>query len=95
MPVRREANEAGDVAFMAATSSPRRLTPREVEVLESYERHGVLKLVAHELGISYQTVKNYTSSIQHKMRAASLGQAAVRFERLGGVERRSGKDRRG
>jgi DNA-binding NarL/FixJ family response regulator len=77
------------------------LSPRERQVIESWIERGVHKLVAHDLGITEQTVKNYVTSIIGKLGAASFGQAAVRYDRWAREhprsfesDRRSGQDRR-
>lgn len=57
------------------------LSERECAVLRAYIRHGRLRLIGNELGISEQTVKNHSSLILSKLGVATLGQAAVLFDR--------------
>jgi DNA-binding NarL/FixJ family response regulator len=85
----------------ASRTGPEALSAREKEVIDTWIRVGANKLVAAELGITEQTVKNYVTSIIRKMEAAGMGQAAIRYdrsrkprERRSGAERRSGLDRR-
>lgn len=42
------------------------LTPGEVRVLEAYVAMGSVKLAAHELGLSPQTVKNHLMNAREK-----------------------------
>ena len=84
---------------MTESSGPDSLSRREVEVLESWMRHGMHKRVASELFLSEQTVKNHVSAILRKMDAVSIGQAALRYDRWIAEqghrrEHRSGVDRR-
>lgn len=75
-----------------------RLTPREQAVLASWIRWGVYKLVAHELELGEQTVKNHATSIINKLDVRTFGQAAVIWDRAVRryhVERRSGQRRSG
>ena len=86
------------------------LTPAELRVLDSLCRHGVAKLVAYELKVRLQTVKNHNFSIMYKLDANNITHAIAKYvqwkndtrppgERRTGVdrrmdERRSGRDRR-
>jgi len=76
------------------------LGPREQEILAAYPRLGRGKLIAYELGISEQTVKNHITNILRKLDCAAFGQAAVLFDRWQrkaswpAVERRRSGDRR-
>lgn len=47
--------------------SSRELTPREKEVLYCCSRGQTYKQIAHKLGLSEQTIKNYLSAIRDKL----------------------------
>lgn len=74
---------------MERLSAP--LTPRELEVLD-YVAHGLInKQVAHKLGVSEQTVKNYMSSILRKLDANDRTQAVVLALHYGWIPYHVGK----
>lgn len=60
---------------METLASP--LTPRELEILSYVARGYINKQVAHNLGISEQTIKNHMSSILRKLDANDRTQAVV------------------
>jgi DNA-binding NarL/FixJ family response regulator len=53
------------------------LSPREMEILRCVTRGLSNKEIAHELGISHQTVKNHMTSILDKLNVEDRTQAAV------------------
>jgi DNA-binding NarL/FixJ family response regulator len=53
------------------------LSPREMEILRCVTRGLSNKEIAHELGISHQTVKNHMTSILDKLKVQDRTQAAV------------------
>lgn len=57
------------------------LTAREREILEAYIRVGLHKLVAEELGITLQTVKNAATNTFAKLGCRSITQACVIYDR--------------
>lgn len=61
------------------------LSPREMEILQFITRGASNKEIAHELGISRQTVKNHMSSILKKLAVNDRTQAAVLALRRGWV----------
>lgn len=61
------------------------LSPREMEILQHITRGASNKEIAHELGISRQTVKNHMSSILRKLAVNDRTQAAVLALRRGWV----------
>ncbi|MEZ4636552.1 MAG: response regulator transcription factor [Caldilineaceae bacterium] len=61
------------------------LSPREMEILQYITRGASNKEIAHELGISRQTVKNHMSSILRKLAVNDRTQAAVLALRRGWV----------
>ncbi len=80
-----------------------RLTPREVQILDSIAQGRTNKEVGVALQISEQTVKNHMSSILRKLSVNDRTQAVVYALRQGwivgaprvdGAERRTGADRR-
>lgn len=96
-----EENPLNDAAKPQPTG-PESLATRERELLDLYIKLGVNKLIAYEMGISEQTIKNYASSILKKLGTNSTGQAAVIYDRwlrgpeksYPGIDRRSGLERR-
>lgn len=70
------------------------LSPREQELLALYPTHGTHQAIALALGVTLWTVKNMASSIIRKTGCATLGQAAIAYDRLGRGERRSQPERR-
>ena len=61
------------------------LSPREMEILVFITRGASNKEIAHELGISRQTVKNHMSSVLRKIGVEDRTQAAVLALRRGWV----------
>ena len=61
------------------------LSPREMEILQYITRGASNKEIAHDLGISRQTVKNHMSSILRKLAVNDRTQAAVLALRRGWV----------
>lgn len=84
------------------TAGVEALSPREREILRTWPELGSNDLLAAELGISTQTVKNHIGSIHRKLGVRTIGQAAILFDRWEhgriprwpDVERRSGRERR-
>jgi DNA-binding NarL/FixJ family response regulator len=70
--------EFGDEAFVP-------LSPREMEILQYITRGMSNKEIAHQLGISHQTVKNHMTSILRKLNVEDRTQAAVYALRRGWV----------
>jgi DNA-binding NarL/FixJ family response regulator len=70
--------EWGDEAFVP-------LSPREMEILQHITRGLSNKEIAHQLGISHQTVKNHMTSILRKLNVEDRTQAAVYALRRGWV----------
>jgi len=70
--------EPGDEAFVP-------LSPREMEILQHITRGMSNKEIAHQLGISHQTVKNHMTSILRKLNVEDRTQAAVYALRRGWV----------
>ncbi|HEY4689841.1 MAG TPA: response regulator transcription factor [Anaerolineae bacterium] len=70
--------EPGDEAFVP-------LSPREMEILQYITRGLSNKEIAHQLGISHQTVKNHMTSILRKLNVEDRTQAAVYALRRGWV----------
>jgi DNA-binding NarL/FixJ family response regulator len=61
------------------------LSPREMEILQLIARGYSNKEVAHELGISRQTVKNHMTSILRKLSVNDRTQAALYALRRGWI----------
>ncbi len=61
------------------------LSPREMEILQHAARGSSNKEIAHELGISQQTVKNHISSILRKLDVKDRTEAAVYALRHGWI----------
>lgn len=57
-------------------------TPQQVKVLEAYARLGSQKAVAHELGLSVQTVKNHMQSLYGRL---GVGGAMEALQAMGWV----------
>ena len=53
------------------------LSPREMEILRCVTRGLSNKVIAHELGISHQTVRNHMTSILNKLNVRGRTEAAV------------------
>jgi DNA-binding NarL/FixJ family response regulator len=70
--------EPGEEAFVP-------LSPREMEILQHITRGLSNKEIAHQLGISHQTVKNHMTSILRKLNVEDRTQAAVYALRRGWV----------
>lgn len=58
-------------------SSSSRLAPRETKILGYVAQGNSNKQIAHRLGLSEQTVKNYLTSIMSKLHASDRTQAVV------------------
>jgi DNA-binding NarL/FixJ family response regulator len=71
---------ARDVTF-------RDLSQREISILRLYPVHGYYQGIADELGLSRNTVKNEVGGILRKLDCASLGQAALLYDRWQRAER--------
>ncbi len=54
------------------------LSPRQRQVLELAARGRTNKLIAHELRIAPQTVKNHTTQVLRKLRVLSMREAVLR-----------------
>jgi DNA-binding NarL/FixJ family response regulator len=61
------------------------LSPREMEILQLITRGMSNKVIAQELAISHQTVKNHITAILHKLDVADRTQAALYALRRGWV----------
>ena len=61
------------------------LSPREMEILQLISRGYSNKEIAHELGISRQTVKNHMTSILRKLSVNDRTQAALYALRRGWI----------
>ncbi len=61
------------------------LSPREMEIIRYITRGLSNKMIAHELGISHQTVKNHMTSILRKLDVEDRTQAAIYAIRHGWV----------
>lgn len=59
------------------------LTPRELEVLRRLCDGRNAKGVAHDIGISVNTMKDYSQSIRWKLGAKNLPHAAAKAVRAG------------
>jgi len=75
-----------DPEVLAADGSPPvSLSPREMEILHLIARGRSNKEIAHELGISRQTVKNHMTSILRKLAVNDRTQAAIYALRRGWI----------
>jgi DNA-binding NarL/FixJ family response regulator len=61
------------------------LSPREMEIIRYITRGLSNKMIAHQLGISHQTVKNHMTSILRKLDVEDRTQAAIYAIRHGWV----------
>jgi DNA-binding NarL/FixJ family response regulator len=75
------------MALPAILPSERRLTRRELDVLECVARGQTNRNVAMELSISVETVRTHVSNILAKLEAPSRTAAAARYHQLTAVER--------
>ncbi len=71
------------------------LSPRETEILTLVTRGLSNKEIAHELGISHQTVKNHMTKILQKLDLLDRTQAAVYALSRGWVRLREQSDESG
>lgn len=55
------------------------LTPRESQIIERLAQGMVPKKVAHDLGISYETVREYTKAVYAKLHVRSRTEAVLRY----------------
>ena len=60
------------------------LSPREREVLTMLSRGDRFKEIAHNLGVSIETVRTYTQRVYDKLHVRSRTEAVVKFLRSGG-----------
>ena len=60
----------------------RRLTPRQLTVLNHIQQGKANKIIAHELGMSESTVKVHVRNIMRKMGATNRTQAAYKAQKL-------------
>ncbi len=60
------------------------LSPREREVLTMLSRGDRFKEIAHNLGVSIETVRTYTRRVYDKLHVQSRTEAVVKFLRSGG-----------
>lgn len=65
---------------------PKPISPRELEVLYLISRGYGYKEAAYSLGISPQTLKNYSTSIHRKLDAATTLEALLKAESLGIID---------
>lgn len=91
----RQASEGGaplsqDIArlliqsFQKPAAAPKKkdipsLTPREGQILERLAQGMVPKELAHELGISYETVREYIKSVYAKLHVRSRTEAVIKY----------------
>ncbi|OYW77330.1 MAG: DNA-binding response regulator [Verrucomicrobia bacterium 12-59-8] len=55
------------------------LTPREGQILERLAQGMVPKEVAHDLGISYETVRDYLKAVYSKLHVRSRTEAVIKY----------------
>ena len=55
------------------------LTPRESQILERLAQGKVPKEVAHDLGISYETVRDYLKAVYSKLHVRSRTEAVIKY----------------
>ena len=85
--VQRFRDDADRMALPAILPSDRRLTRRELDVLECVARGHTNRTVAMELSISVETVRTHVSNILAKLETPSRTAAAARYHQLTAVER--------
>jgi two-component system, NarL family, nitrate/nitrite response regulator NarL len=85
--VQRFREDADRMALPAILPSERRLTRRELDVLECVARGHTNRSVAAELSISVETVRTHVSNILAKLEAPSRTAAAARYHQLTAVGR--------
>jgi two-component system, NarL family, nitrate/nitrite response regulator NarL len=85
--VQRFREDAERMALPAILPSDRRLTRRELDVLECVARGHTNRTVAAELSISVETVRTHVSNILAKLEAPSRTAAAARYHQLTAVGR--------
>jgi len=85
--VQRFREDADRMALPAILPSERRLTRRELDVLECVARGHTNRSVAAELSISVETVRTHVSNILAKLEAPSRTAAAARYHQLTAVAR--------
>lgn len=85
--VQRFREDAARLALPAILPSDRRLTRRELDVLECVARGHTNRGVAMELSISVETVRTHVSNILAKLEAPSRSAAAARYHELTAVGR--------
>jgi DNA-binding NarL/FixJ family response regulator len=85
--VRRFREDAARVALPSLLPSDRRLTRRELDVLEFVAQGHTNRGVAAELSISVETVRTHVSNILAKLEAPTRSAAAARYHELTAVQR--------
>lgn len=58
------------------------ITPRETEMMTLLAQGMSTKEAAHEMGISYETVRDYLKTIYHKLKVRSRTEAVLKFVRM-------------
>jgi two-component system nitrate/nitrite response regulator NarL len=85
--VQRIREDTARLAVPGILPSDRRLTHRELQVLECVARGHTNRAVAAELSISVETVRTHVSNILAKLDASSRSAAAARYHELTAVGR--------
>jgi DNA-binding NarL/FixJ family response regulator len=85
--VQRFRDDASRLTLPAILPSERRLTRRELDVLECIALGHTNRRVAAELSISVETVRTHVSNILAKLEAPSRSAAAARYHQLTAVAR--------
>jgi two-component system, NarL family, nitrate/nitrite response regulator NarL len=85
--VQRFREDTARLALPAILPSDRRLTRRELDVLECVARGHTNRAIAMELSISVETVRTHVSNILAKLEAPSRSAAAARYHGLIAVGR--------
>jgi two-component system nitrate/nitrite response regulator NarL len=85
--VQRFREDAARATLPSILPSDRRLTRRELDVLECVAKGHTNRGVAAELSISVETVRTHVSNILAKLEAPSRSAAAARYHELTAVQR--------
>jgi DNA-binding NarL/FixJ family response regulator len=85
--VQRFREDAARATLPSILPSDRRLTRRELDVLECVAQGHTNRRVAAELSISVETVRTHVSNILAKLEAPSRSAAAARYHELTAVQR--------
>jgi DNA-binding NarL/FixJ family response regulator len=85
--VRRFRDDAFRMTLPALLPSERRLTRRELDVLQCVALGHTNRRVAAELSISVETVRTHVSNILAKLEAPSRSAAAARYHELSAIAR--------